>query len=102
MNIKGLQNDRIKITVPNKGKDFSFRVKLANIGKQPSSTVYQMLSSFSETCKIEDKNSACYYIIDKTPDMISNQSFFYLPESEDIYLFIQELDFIFATSKKII
>lgn len=62
-----------------------------------------MLSSFSETCKIEDKNSACYYIIDKTPDMISNQAFFYVPESEDIYLSIQDLDFGFAedTSKDI-
>ena len=99
LNINGLQNDRIKIKVPNKGKDSSFRVKLTSIGKQPSSTVYPMLSSFSETCKI----SACYYIIDKTPDMVSNQAFFYVPESEDIYLSIQDLDFGFAedTSKDI-
>ena len=35
--------------------------------------------------------------------MISNQAFFYVPESEDIYLSIQELDFSFAkdTSKDI-
>jgi len=55
-----------------------------------------MLSSFSEKCSIENKNSACYYLVDITPDINNKGIYFYAPESEDIFISIQELDFGFV------
>ena len=52
-----------------------------------------MLSSFSEECSIENKDSACYYSIDITPDMDYKHLFFFVPESEDIYISIQEFNY---------
>ena len=86
----------IKILIPNPGKNSIYKIKSSSIGKQLNSQIYPILSSFSEECSIVDKNSACYYLIDKTPDMSHNHFAFFVPESEDIHISIQELDLGFA------
>lgn len=84
----------IKITIINPGKDISFKIKATTIGKKLNAPLFSMLSSFSDKCIIEDKNSACYYYIDITPEMANNNNLLlFVPESEDIYLSIQDLDF---------
>ena len=90
------QNDKITIKIPNAGQNTLFKIKISSIGKQLTSSIYPMLSSFSEKCTIENINSACYYSLDLTPDINNKLIYFYVPESEDIYISIQELEFGFV------
>ena len=83
----------IAISNPDPGKGYVFRLKASSIGKTIIKPIYPMLSSFSEECSIENEDSACYYSIDITPDMDYKHLFFFVPESEDIYISIQEFDY---------
>ena len=83
----------ITIAISNPGKDSVLRLKASSIGKIIIKPIYPMLSSFSEECSIENKDSACYYSIDITPDMDYKHLFFFVPESEEIYISIQEFDY---------
>ena len=81
---------QITISIPNPGQDTVYRLKASSIGKTVN--IYPLLSSFSEECLIENKD-ACYYSIDITPDMDYKHLFFFVPESEDIYMSIQEFNY---------
>ena len=89
--INNIQGE-VKISIPNPGKDTSYKIKANSIGKKLNSAIYPVLSSFAEKCIIENKNSACYYLVDITSDLNYNHLFLFAPESEEIYISIQELE----------
>ena len=92
INMDKIQGE-IKIKIENSILGAIFRLKIASLGKQLSSFVYQILSSYSEKCSITSKESSCYYILDITPDIYYSSSvYLFVPESEDIYISIKDLD----------
>ena len=70
----------------------TFKFRVSSIGKSINNQIIQILPYSSEKCEIKQK-STCFYFLDLSPDNEAEKVYFYIPESENAYISIDELEY---------
>jgi len=83
------KEESITIKSNTKESKCKFRFRASFVGKD--NTVVPILPYSSEKCVIKNKG-ACYYALDISPDNEADNVYFYIPESEDAYISVAEVE----------
>ena len=67
-----------------KNNKCKFRFRASTVGRED--LVVPILPYSAEKCIINKSKKACYYALDVSPENEADFSYFYVPESEDVYL----------------
>jgi len=83
------KEESIAIKSNTKDSKCKFRFRASFVGKD--NTIVPILPYSSEKCVIKNKG-ACYYALDISPDNEADNVYFYIPESEDAYISVAEVE----------